>query len=97
MKRHFLVLIAIFSFIGINAQQFINIGSSSIDVKKVMGEPTSISKNELLKTETWSYGKYGSAKIVFKNNMVYEYYNHDNILKIVKIADKPLKKNSISK
>ncbi len=82
MKHIYLVLIAIFSSMLIYAQEYINIGSTKFEVKKVMGEPTSINHFEITNTEIWGYGEYGLATITFKNNVVFEFYNHGSILKI---------------
>lgn len=45
-------------------------GSSMDDVKKIMGTPTSITKNDFAKQETWYYD---SSSITFKNGLVNEW------------------------
>ncbi len=97
MKKTILILIAIFSITILNAQRYINIGSSKNDVKEVMGEPISIKNYQYLEEEVWSYGKQGLSTVTFKNGKLFEYNNSCGILKIEKKLD-PIKrwKNSES-
>ncbi|APD06586.1 hypothetical protein UJ101_01057 [Flavobacteriaceae bacterium UJ101] len=80
-KKTFWILSIFFNLI-LNAQNYINIGSTKKDVKKVMGEPNSIKNYDLLKEEVWSYGKYGLATITFKKDKIAGFNNYNNILKI---------------
>lgn len=85
--KHFLILIAFLCFSKIHSQQVINIGSTIEEVKKVMGEPTSVKDYGTYGGIVWSYGNSGEATITFKNNKVSEYNNYGGILKIGDIEE----------
>lgn len=76
------------------AQNYINVGSTKEDVLSVMGEPTTISKNEIYATEIWGYGELGLATIKFKNNKVHEYKNYHKLLKIGPLQTKKEEQNT---
>lgn len=88
--KHEILLIAIFLMsvimaIPSSAQQssrFINIGSTKEEVKRLLGEPSSISKFDSLNEEEWTYTKRGSATIVFKHGKINEFDNKNGILPI---------------
>ncbi len=91
MKLKTITLILFFlGFSTVNAQSYINIGSSKFDVKKVMGNPITIDK--YVNEEVWGYGEFGEATITFKNNRIYEYKNYGKVLKIGNNKKKPISK-----
>lgn len=83
MKNLYIILLLIGG--NLYSQEYINIGSSKADVKKVQGEPTSVQVIERLNTEIWGYDL---ASVTFKNGRMSEYNNFDNILKIGDISTK---------
>ena len=74
--------------------QYINIGSTKQEVKKVQGEPFSIESYEEFGEEIWRYGETGVATITFKNGKIKSFINHDEILRIGDISKKPKKELS---
>jgi hypothetical protein len=88
MKNLWLVFLLL-SF-NLYPQEYINIGSTKADVRRVQGEPTSVRVIERLDTEVWGYDL---ASVTFKNGKMYEYVNFDKILKIGDIS--PKKKDQV--
>ncbi|MDQ0066777.1 hypothetical protein [Chryseobacterium lathyri] len=68
--------------------QYINIGSTKHEVKKVQGEPTSIEVYEEFGEEIWRYGETGIATITFKNDKMKGFSNYNGILRIGDISKK---------
>lgn len=66
--------------------QYINIGSTKQEVKKIQGEPTTIEVYEKFGEEIWRYGETGIATITFKNGKIKGFRNYDGILKIGDIS-----------
>ncbi|MDN4012002.1 hypothetical protein QX233_06005 [Chryseobacterium gambrini] len=66
--------------------QYINIGSTKQEVKKVQDEPTSIEVYEEFGEEIWRYGEEGIATVTFKNGKIKGFRNYDGILKIGDIS-----------
>ncbi|WP_223557916.1 hypothetical protein [Chryseobacterium lathyri] len=75
--------------------QYINIGSTKQEVKKVQGEPVSIESYEIVDEEIWRYGETGIATITFKNGKIKGFRNHNEILRIGDISKNP--KQELSK
>lgn len=93
MKRTLLVILVSCNAV-IYAQQYINVGSTKSDVKKVQGDPYSIQNYDALGEEVWSYGENGIARITFKNGKVKGFKNSGLVLKIGNISKKTQKELS---
>lgn len=83
-KITFYLILALLTFKVVAAQEFINIGSTKEEVKKVQGEPSSIQNFESIDKEIWGYGENNEARIEFVSGKVKSYNNFNNILKIGK-------------
>ncbi|TDX84601.1 hypothetical protein [Epilithonimonas xixisoli] len=92
MRKLLLLIILIFQ--QNQCQNYINIGSTKEQVKKLQGEPTSIEIYDEIGKEIWRYGEYGIASITFKNSKIKEFKNHNHILRI---GDNSEKKKSSEK
>lgn len=93
MKKTLLVILVSCNAV-IYAQQYINVGSTKSDVKKVQGNPYSIQNYDALGEEVWSYGENGIATITFKNGEVKSFKNSEMVLKIGNISKKTQKELS---
>ncbi|MCA6067098.1 hypothetical protein JI747_007910 [Chryseobacterium sp. RG1] len=84
MKKILIVPLFILVLSSLNTlyAQYINIGSTKQEVKKVQGEPFSIESYETIDEEIWRYGEAGIATITFKNGKIRGFSNYNGILRI---------------
>ncbi|MGD1318666.1 hypothetical protein [uncultured Chryseobacterium sp.] len=88
MKKLLTLSICVLSCLSFVYAQYINIGSTKSEVKKIQGEPTSIESYETVDDEIWRYGRTGVATITFKNGKIKGFRNYNGILKIGDISKK---------
>lgn len=81
MKRILLAVLVSWNAVTY-AQQYINIGSTKSEVKKIQGEPVSIESYDTVGEEVWRYGETGIAKVTFKNGKIKDFRNPNGILRI---------------
>lgn len=85
-----LIVLALSSLSTLYAQ-YINIGSTKSEVKKIQGEPTTIESYETVEEEIWRYGETGIVTITFKNGKIKGFSNYNGILRIGDTSKKPSK------
>lgn len=81
VPRFFRGLIGLLAFLLLitpilNAQSYISLGSSSSDVRKILGEPTDKLTYRAFNEEEWLYG---ISSITFKNDSVVAWSNFDKL------------------
>ncbi|WP_313004223.1 hypothetical protein [Chryseobacterium gleum] len=86
MRKVLSLFILVLSSLSTLYTQYINIGSTKQEVKKIQGEPTTIEVYEKFGEEIWRYGETGIATITFKNGKIKGFRNYDGILKIGDIS-----------
>ena len=88
MRKVLSLFILVLSSLSTLYAQYINIGSTKQEVKKIQGEPTTIEVYEEFGEEIWRYGETGIATITFKNGKIKGFSNYNGILRIGETSKK---------